>query len=283
MQRAGILLSVCCALFLGCEEQSDPPSPAPPTIVSSTPAIGSATIHGSVDWTGPVPRIVPFRSIPDPFTDQKPPPVQDWPNPNQPRISKDGRLLSAIVWLEGAHLEAGKPWQSPPVQVELSDDRMTIVQDGVRGNLGLVKTGSSVEFVSRQKRYHHVDLRGADFFSLALPDPDRPFSRRFQRSGVVELLSAAGQFWMRSYLVVSDHPFVARLDARGCFRFTEVPEGTYDLVCWHPNWKVKGHERNQESFRIQQVRFEDPIRVRKSVTVRPETTTEVKVTLPVTP
>ncbi|MEE9218542.1 MAG: carboxypeptidase regulatory-like domain-containing protein [Acidobacteriota bacterium] len=39
--------------------------------------------------------------------------------------------------------------------------------------------------------------------------------------------------WMQSWLVVSDHPYVAVSDAGGAFRIENVPPGTYETRLWH--------------------------------------------------
>lgn len=39
--------------------------------------------------------------------------------------------------------------------------------------------------------------------------------------------------WMGAYIVVADHPYVAVTDAKGQFKLTDVPPGTYKLEIWH--------------------------------------------------
>ena len=39
--------------------------------------------------------------------------------------------------------------------------------------------------------------------------------------------------WVRAYLAVTPHPFVAITEADGAFRFERVPPGSYTLVVWH--------------------------------------------------
>src|SRR5262249_32093547 len=71
------------------------------------------------------------------------------------------------------------------------------------------------------------------FFGLTLDGPGAA-RRRLGQSGVVELSSASGQCWMRAALFVSDHPYLTRTAADGSFTLSQVPPGTYDLVCWLP-------------------------------------------------
>jgi len=126
--------------------------------------------------------------------------------------------------------------------------------------------------VSKESVYHTVQARGAAFFAVALPDPGEPRRRRLPAPGVVELASGSGYFWMRAYLLVDHHPYYALTDAGGKFRLDGIPPGEYDLVAWHPDWRVAREERSQESFRVQQVRVRPPLVSSRRVRVEPGAT-----------
>jgi hypothetical protein len=81
---------------------------------------------------------------------------------------------------------------------------------------------------------------------------------------------------MRAYLFVSHHPYLAHPDSQGRFRFEQVPAGEYDLVAWHPDWRVAEEERHPELFRVQQVRFRSPFQVVQRVRVAPGQVVERK-------
>tara|TARA_B100000674_G_C37367314_1_gene701414 strand:- start:179 stop:592 length:414 start_codon:yes stop_codon:yes gene_type:complete len=38
--------------------------------------------------------------------------------------------------------------------------------------------------------------------------------------------------WMKTWVLVSDHPYYAVTDASGNFSIDNIPAGTYDVVCW---------------------------------------------------
>ena len=75
---------------------------------------------------------------------------------------------------------------------------------------------------------------------------------------------AAGFFWMHSTLFVDDHPYYAATDAEGRFRLSEVPSGSYEIVCWHPNWREERREYDPESRQAFRLFFQQPLE-----TVRP--------------
>lgn len=251
------------ALLAGCDDKptSPPESPRPrPDTGSRFDRATTGTVTGRVVWAGRRPTVALFRSVEYPLTNQPSPPMRDWPNPNAPVIDAEGGVGSAIVFLRGVDPARGRPWDHPPVRVELQNHAF-------RATGRFVRAGDEVEIISRQELYHSVQTRGADFTSLTLPEQGVARRRLFAKPGVVELLSGAGLFWMRGYLFVDHHPYYTTPDAQGTFRLSDVPEGEYDLVAWHADWRVQREERNSESFRVHQVRFRPPLEIVRRVRV----------------
>src|SRR5262249_30904512 len=153
----------------------------------------------------------------------------------------------AVVYLRGVDPARARPWDHPPVCVELRDYQIHVRQGDEEGRVGFVRRGAEVTAVSREPVFDSLQARGAAFFTLAFPDPDRPRTRRCPRAGVVELSSGVGHFWMRGHLFVSDHPYLARTDAAGRFSLPRVPAGRYELVCWLPDWHESSHERDADT------------------------------------
>ena len=269
-QRHACLLVL--ALLAGCDEPAAPPvaDTAPrPEIGQRFDAKSTGRVAGRVVWTGPRPVVPPLRSIIDPLTDQPPPPPRDWANPNAPVIADDGGVASAVVFLRGIDVARSKPWHYDPVSVELADHRFVIHQGKNKARVGFARAGDRVEFVSRQPLLHVAQARGAGFFSLTLPEPDRPRARPLTTPGVVELTSGAGFFWMRAYLHVDHHPYYALTDEKGQFQLDDVPDGDYEVVAWHPNWRIAREERNPDSARVQQARFAERLALTRRARVEP--------------
>jgi hypothetical protein len=220
----------------------------------------TATLEGSVSWQGPRPNVPPIEGTLNARVENGLRPQVRHPNPNAPRIDSSGHVESALIWLSHVDGSRSKPWDLPAVRVQLSDYRFHIKQGAADALSGFVRVGDRVDFESTDQAFHAVHGNGAAFFSLTLPDPNRPISRTLTRPGIVELSSAAGYIWMRAYLLVSEHPYVARTDSNGRFSIRGIPPGNYDVIAWLPSWKETGHDRDPETALLIRLRFRQPVK-----------------------
>jgi hypothetical protein len=282
--KHGCVLGCFLIGILGC----DPAPVVPPAEALVAPvAIGTAfdrvqvgSISGVVRWQGAIPTTAPFRAggyfadghiIPGPIIRE---------NPNVPRVDHRTRAVQgAVVFLRGVDAKKSRPWDLPPVQVEMRDLRLHIRQGATDSSFGFVRQGDRVTAVSRDRAFHVLWLRGAAFCSIPLPDPDQPLERPLVQPGIVELSSGAGYPWMRAYLFVSDHPYYARTDERGQFQFDQVPPGKYEVVCWMPNWRIVDRARDPESAVVLRVRYASPMESTATVEVQTAASSRVQLTV----
>jgi hypothetical protein len=267
--RTAIALLPLLAALSGCRPSPPPVPPPPPAPVGERfdPA-DSGTIEGRVVWEGPVPAVEPFLAPSAPNGPAAYGPRRPWPNPAAPVVDPDGRgVAGAVVFLRGVDPARARPWDHPPVVVEVRDDHLFVRQGGHEGRTGFVRRGEAVEVVSRSPVFQAVQARGAAFFSLPLPDAGRPWSRHLDRAGVVELGSGAGRFWMRGWLFVDDQPYYVHTAADGSFTLPRVPAGSYELVCRLPNWHVAGRELDADSWQVTRVRFAPAVEITRPVRV----------------
>jgi hypothetical protein len=185
----------------------------------------------------------------------------------------------AVVYLRGVDVRRARPWDHPPVGVVQRDRCFHVRQGDGDGRDGFVRRGEAVEMVAAGPVFYALDARGAAFFGLTFPDPDVPRRRVLDRTGLVELTSAAGAYWMRAYLFVDDHPYYAHTDAEGRFVLPRVPPGEYEVVCWLPSWREAVHDRDPETSLVTRLHFRPPVERSRRVRLGPGETGEVTFTL----
>ena len=234
-------LGLLLATALGCEKAvpSPPETALPLPLATDYEAAATGTLSGRVTWEGPAPAVPLFLSAARPLAEPPRGPRRPWQNPNAPILSPQGGLGDTVVFLRRVDPARSRPWHHAPPRVELNGYRIRIRQGEQTSRFGFVPQGGPVEMVSTDEATYSLHVRGAAFFTLAFPDSFRPCVRLLRERGVVELSSGGGQFWMRAYLFVADHPYYAHTDSDGRFTLPLVPEGAYELVCWVPNWQAE--------------------------------------------
>lgn len=279
--RLLLLVALPCGAA-GCGTQAAPLHPLEPA-QGSPAALGTefdpgrvGAIRGRVTWVGAVPDSHSFRDarVAPPYTAAR----HDSLNPHVPRIDEASRgVAGAIVFLRWVDPSRSRPWNLAPARVAMADGTIGIMEDQSGPHVaGVVRRGDAVEMVSTTPKPEMLRARGAAFFTLAFPDAGRTLERSFDRAGVVELSSGAGNYWARAWLFVADHPYYVRTSADGTFRLDQVPDGSYELVCWMPNWRTGRFERDPESTRASRLWYGPPLEKCMSVRVERGEVTDVR-------
>lgn len=69
-------------------------------------------------------------------------------------------------------------------------------------------------------------------YNLALPKKDQVITKPIKAIGL-HAVKCDAHSWMRAYVYVSDHPYVAVTDASGNFEIKDLPPGKYKVKVWH--------------------------------------------------
>lgn len=254
---------------LGCRPApADGKTPVRPEPRKETAPVSAGRIEGRVVWQGPPPEVEPI------VVRWPGRPTRREPNPHRPRISATGGMGHVLVFLDQAP-EGDRPWKLEPVEVELQGERMHIRQGSRTGPIGIVRPGGEIRLINRDREFQSVRLRGAEFASLPLVEPDRPSFRTLSRPGLVTLSSGNGRFWQGAHLFVAEHPFCALTDEEGRFVLEAVPPGKYRLVCLVPHWRIAEVQDNPEWRIVHALVYAPPVRKTRDVEVAPEGRTAV--------
>jgi hypothetical protein len=143
-------------------------------------------------------------------------------------LGSGGAVEDAVVSLAG--ITKGKALQplARVAQVEIVKCRL------IPRHL-LVPLGSTLEIVNSDPILHDIKARIGEtsLFDRALPIRQFRIHEKLDYPGIVALSSGAGHTWMSGYLVVQEHPYYAKTDARGAYTIDAIPPGTYELRVWH--------------------------------------------------
>jgi len=266
-------------LFAGMTGFADSSAAQPCCAASRFDAEAAGCIQGRVVWAGDPPCAAPFPyRLPPRLSDESYSLLRA--NPFVPAIDSSSRgVAGAVVYLRGVDPRKARPWDHPRVTVEQRDLQLHVLQGSREGRVGFVRRGDAIDMASREGRFHSLHAQGSAWFTLAFPDADRPLARVLDETGAIELTSGAGYYWMRAYLLVDDHPYYALTDAEGRFVLPRVPPDRYEIVCWLPNWRAIGHDRDPYSGRVMRLNFAPPLAIEKEVALERRQTQDVNFVL----
>jgi len=144
--------------------------------------------------------------------------------------SRDGGVGNAVVWLSGV---TRGPREDAPRRARLTLDGCRLDPRVQRvAATGTVLVNGRDAMMSRLK--FTADGERTPRATVLLSDVGQvvPTDEATVRPGLVRVSDDLHP-WVRAWLVVAPHPFVAVTGADGQFRFDGVPPGRYTLHVWH--------------------------------------------------
>lgn len=151
--------------------------------------------------------------------------------------SRDGGVGNSVVWLVGV---ARGPKNDAP-------RRVRVLLDGCRlePRVQRIATGGTAMITSRDAmmtrlQFLDVGANAPTRGTVLLSDAGQvvPTSDAARVPGLVQIRDDLHP-WVRAYLAVSSHPFVAVTEADGRFRFDGIPPGRYVLMIWHERFGTR--------------------------------------------
>ena len=280
MKTSFVLYALCLGV-LGCTRPLKDSTPVPAADLPVTVFGGTSfrgRIAGRVVWPGEVPEVKPIKGLiatPDGLR------WGEQPNHLAPTIDPVSKgLANTVVYLKSVDPKLSKLWPFEPLAIETRDRTVSARQGAHSGRTGFARVGEPIAMVSFDDEYHMLRARGAGFFTLPFPEPNKPRSRAIDAPGRTEFTSAAGYFWSSADAFTCEHPYYTTTDATGRFALDGVPPGTYTLVAWHRNWKLLDFHRDPETGKIMTLVFDVPFQTECEMTVADGPSPDVVLTLP---
>ncbi len=193
------------------------------TFTMMSVSIDAGTLKGHVKYDGKPPKKKRLRMDADPVCGSS----HSGPVYSENfKMAKDGSMAEALVYLKDVSYDGGIP-SEPAVLDQKGCIYMPHVFGMVAGQELLIKNSDatlhnihSMPKVNKEFNFAmpKVVKEKKSTFSLSEPDPF--------------YIKCDVHPWMKSWVLVSDHPFFAVTDENGNFSIEGIPAGTYEVVCW---------------------------------------------------
>ena len=198
------------------------------------PAVGTATITGSVKFTGKKPRSRPIDMA---GADEKCAEAHGGKRlkPETVILNDNGTLRNVFVWVKSGV----EGWSFPmPEGDAMLDQKGCMYSPHVQG----MRKGQSLSIKTSDPTAHNVH---------GYAKVNRPFNRS-QPAGAANVTIKMKRDeasppmkvkcdihpWMNAYVAVVEHPYFSVTGDDGSFKLENLPPGTYTIEAWHEKYKV---------------------------------------------
>lgn len=138
---------------------------------------------------------------------------------------------NALVWLVGV---THGPRDAQPRRVNLTLDDCHFEPRVMVASVGATLIVSNKDDMITKLRFDDHGRTSSTRATIGFSDPGQvvPNSVVLSKPGLVEVRDEM-HGWVRGFIAVAPHPFVAVTESDGEFHFDGVPPGSYQLVVWH--------------------------------------------------
>ena len=179
----------------------------------------AADITGTVSFTGQLPQRAKVPITIDQYI------CGNEKEPDDLVLGPKRGVQSAVVWIENP--PAGAKWPAELPKIEMDQKGCVFVP-----RVAVVPVGGTVDFLNSDRLLHNLHSLSKDNPSFNRTQPrGRTVPITFSRPELVTITCDLHS-WMKSWVVVAEHPYYAVTDAAGGFRIADVPPGRYRLRMW---------------------------------------------------
>ncbi len=84
----------------------------------------------------------------------------------------------------------------------------------------------------------HSMAKENDQFNFAMPKVVKEKETSFSKVEEPFYIKCDVHPWMKSWVLVQDHPFFAVTDINGNYKINDIPPGTYEVIAWQEKFKM---------------------------------------------
>ena len=198
------------------------------------PALGTATLSGTVKFEGKAPR---SRGIDMAGADEKCAELHDGKRlkPDTVLVNDNGTLRNVFVWVESGVEGISFPM---PEGDALLDQKGCWYAPHVQG----MRTGQSLSIKTSDPTAHNVHgyAKVNRSFNRSQPAGAANVTIRMRRDEASPPMKVKCDIhpWMNAYVGVVDHPYFSVTGDDGAFKLENLPPGTYTIEAWHEKYDV---------------------------------------------
>ena len=186
-------------------------------------------INGKVKYDGKPPKKKPLRMDADPVCGAA---HSEKVFSESFKVNGNGELAECIVYLKNVSY-SGK---TPNTAVEL-DQKGCVYEPHVFG----IQAGQELLIKNSDATLHNIHSmpKKNKEFNFAMPKVVKTKKSKFDTSEDPFYIKCDVHPWMKTWVLVSDHPYYAVTDSNGNFEIKGVPTGTYEVICWQEKFKKR--------------------------------------------
>ena len=191
--------------------------------------LNAGDIKGKVKYDGKPPKKKPLRMDADPVCGSS---HSSKVFAESFKVNAKGELAECIVYLKDISYKG----EVPSKAVEL-DQEGCIYKPHVFG----IQAGQELLIKNSDATLHNIHSmpKKNREFNFAMPKVVKTKKAKFDSSEDPFYIKCDVHPWMKTWVLVSDHPYYAVTDSNGNYEINGVPAGTYEVVCWQEKFKKR--------------------------------------------
>tara|TARA_B110001454_G_scaffold107664_1_gene101306 strand:+ start:263 stop:1033 length:771 start_codon:yes stop_codon:yes gene_type:complete len=186
------------------------------------------SLVGNVKYQGKVPGKKPLRMDADPVCGSS---HDEKVLSESFIVDEDLNLKNVIVWLKDVKYDG-----------PTSTDTVVLDQKGCVYNphVIVVMKDQKVLIKNSDATLHNIHSMAKvnDQFNFAMPKVVKEKETSFDKAEEPFYVKCDVHPWMKSWVLVQDHPYFAVTDEKGNFVIDNIPPGTYEVIAWQEKFKM---------------------------------------------